>query len=134
MATAPRRSRGDTVWAVFPGTFAAQTPDKAAVILADGRRITYAELDAEANRLLVLLASAGIEATLQADSFDSQAVWLRGGDADAARRLLADESRHGDAAEAIARESESHVKPEPRHQIASPAREPPRWQGSPSPP
>lgn len=66
--------------------------------------------DAEANRLLVLLASAGIEATLQADSFGSQAVWLRGSDADGARRLLADESRHGDAAEAIARESESHVR------------------------
>jgi len=66
--------------------------------------------EAEANRLVVLMASAGIEATLRADSFGALAVWVRSGDADTARRLVADEARHGDAAEAAARESKAHVR------------------------
>ncbi len=45
----------------FPGTFAAETPDKPAVIMAGtGQVITYAELDAEANQLSRLLRSAGL--------------------------------------------------------------------------
>src|SRR5205085_8593468 len=46
----------------FPGTFAAATPDKAAVIMGStGQVITYAELDAEANQLSRLLRSAGLQ-------------------------------------------------------------------------
>jgi long-chain acyl-CoA synthetase len=46
----------------FPGTYAASTPDKAAVIMgATGQVITYAELDAEANRLSRVLRSAGLQ-------------------------------------------------------------------------
>ncbi len=45
----------------FPGTFAAETPDKPAVIMAGtGQVTTYAELDAEANQLSRLLRSAGL--------------------------------------------------------------------------
>jgi acyl-CoA synthetase (AMP-forming)/AMP-acid ligase II len=46
----------------FPGTFAAETPDKPAVIMGGtGQVITYAELDAEANRLSRLLRAAGLQ-------------------------------------------------------------------------
>ena len=46
----------------FPGTFAVTTPDKPAVIMAStGQVITYAELDAEANRLSHLLRAAGMQ-------------------------------------------------------------------------
>jgi long-chain acyl-CoA synthetase len=46
----------------FPGTFAAATPDKPAVVMArSGEVVTYAELDAEANRLSRLLRSAGLQ-------------------------------------------------------------------------
>ncbi len=45
----------------FPGTFAATTPDKAAVIMGgSGEVVTYAELDAEANRLAHLFRAAGL--------------------------------------------------------------------------
>ena len=48
---------------MYPGTFAATTPDKAAVIMAStGQVITYAELDAEANRLSHLFRAAGLQA------------------------------------------------------------------------
>jgi len=47
---------------MFPGTFAATTPDKAAVIMATtGQVITYAELDAEANQLSRVLRAAGLQ-------------------------------------------------------------------------
>ncbi len=47
---------------MYPGSFAATTPDKAAVIMATtGQVITYAELDAEANRLSRVLRSAGLQ-------------------------------------------------------------------------
>src|SRR3954453_9663173 len=46
---------------MYPGTFASTTPDKAAVIMgATGDVITYAELDAEANRLSQLFRAAGL--------------------------------------------------------------------------
>jgi acyl-CoA synthetase (AMP-forming)/AMP-acid ligase II len=46
----------------FPGTFAATTPDKPAVVMAgSGQVITYAELDAEANRVSRLLRAAGLQ-------------------------------------------------------------------------
>jgi long-chain acyl-CoA synthetase len=46
----------------YPGTFAASTPDKPAVIMGStGQVITYAELDAEANRLSRLLRAAGLQ-------------------------------------------------------------------------
>jgi acyl-CoA synthetase (AMP-forming)/AMP-acid ligase II len=46
---------------MYPGTFASTTPDKAAVIMGGtGEVITYAELDAEANRLSQLLRAAGL--------------------------------------------------------------------------
>jgi long-chain acyl-CoA synthetase len=47
---------------MFPGSFAATTPDKPAVIMAGtGQVITYAELDAEANRLSRVLRAAGLQ-------------------------------------------------------------------------
>jgi long-chain acyl-CoA synthetase len=47
---------------MYPGTFAARTPDKPAVIMATGGQvITYAELDAEANRLSRVLRAAGLQ-------------------------------------------------------------------------
>jgi long-chain acyl-CoA synthetase len=47
---------------VYPGAFAAQTPDKPAVIMGgSGQVITYAELDAEANRLSRVFRQAGFE-------------------------------------------------------------------------
>ncbi|MGZ4709987.1 MAG: AMP-binding protein, partial [Acidimicrobiales bacterium] len=47
---------------MYPGTFASTTPDKAAVIMgATGEVITYAELDAEANRLAQLFRAAGLQ-------------------------------------------------------------------------
>ncbi len=46
----------------FPGTYAATHPEKPAVIMAStGEIITYAQLDAEANRLSRLLRSAGLQ-------------------------------------------------------------------------
>jgi len=47
---------------MFPGDFAASTPDKPAVIMAtSGQVMTYAELDAEANRLSRLFRAAGLQ-------------------------------------------------------------------------
>jgi long-chain acyl-CoA synthetase len=46
----------------FPGTHASATPDKPAVVMGrTGQVITYAELDAEANRLARVLRAAGLE-------------------------------------------------------------------------
>ncbi|MGH9084830.1 MAG: AMP-binding protein, partial [Acidimicrobiales bacterium] len=46
----------------FPGTFAAATPDKPAVIMGtSGQVITYAELDAEANQLSHVFRRAGLQ-------------------------------------------------------------------------
>jgi acyl-CoA synthetase (AMP-forming)/AMP-acid ligase II len=46
---------------MFPGTFAARTPDKPALIMASTGQIqTFAELDAAANRLSHLLVAAGL--------------------------------------------------------------------------
>jgi long-chain acyl-CoA synthetase len=46
---------------MYPGTFASTAPDKAAVIMATtGQVLTYAELDAEANRLSHVLRAAGL--------------------------------------------------------------------------
>jgi len=48
---------------MYPGDFAQTTPDKAAVIVAaTGEAITYAQLDAEANRLSHVFRAAGLEA------------------------------------------------------------------------
>ena len=47
---------------MYPGAFAAQTPDKPAVIMGgSGQVVTYAELDAEANRLARVFRQAGLE-------------------------------------------------------------------------
>ena len=47
---------------MYPGSFAASTPDKPAVIMAEsGAVITYAELDAEANRLSRVFRAAGLQ-------------------------------------------------------------------------
>jgi acyl-CoA synthetase (AMP-forming)/AMP-acid ligase II len=47
---------------MFPGTFAATTPHKPAVIMAGtGQVTTYAELDAEANRLSRVFRAAGLQ-------------------------------------------------------------------------
>ncbi len=47
---------------MFPGDFAATTPDKPAVVMAtSGQTISYAELDAEANRLSRLFRAAGLQ-------------------------------------------------------------------------
>lgn len=47
---------------MYPGTFAATTPDKPAVIMAEsGAVTTYAELDAEANRLSHVFRAAGLQ-------------------------------------------------------------------------
>src|SRR3546814_20940167 len=47
---------------MFPGSFAAQNPDKPAVIMAGtGQTISYAELDAEDNRLSHLFRAAGLQ-------------------------------------------------------------------------
>ncbi|MSW20270.1 MAG: AMP-binding protein, partial [Actinobacteria bacterium] len=46
---------------MHPGTFAASTPDKPALIMgSSGHIVTFAELDAAANRLSQLLHSAGL--------------------------------------------------------------------------
>ena len=47
---------------MFPGSFAATAPDRPAVIMAtSGEVLTYAELDAEANRLSHVLRAAGLQ-------------------------------------------------------------------------
>jgi acyl-CoA synthetase (AMP-forming)/AMP-acid ligase II len=47
---------------MFPGDFAATAPDRPAVIMAtSGEVVTYAELDAEANRLSHVLRAAGLQ-------------------------------------------------------------------------
>ncbi len=47
---------------MYPGTFAAADPDRPAVIMATtGEVITYAELDAEANRLSHVFRAAGLQ-------------------------------------------------------------------------
>ncbi len=47
---------------MFPGDFAASSPDKPAVIMAgSGQVVTYADLDEEANRLSQLLRAAGLQ-------------------------------------------------------------------------
>lgn len=45
---------------MFPGDFARLTPDKDAVVMDDGRRISYAELDERSMRLAQLLHSRGL--------------------------------------------------------------------------
>ncbi|MGW5410568.1 AMP-binding protein [Actinomadura geliboluensis] len=45
---------------MHPGAHARSTPDKPAVIMTDGRSMTYAELEAAANRLAHLFRSAGL--------------------------------------------------------------------------
>jgi acyl-CoA synthetase (AMP-forming)/AMP-acid ligase II len=46
---------------MFPGTYAASTPDKAAIVMADSKEsVTYAELDLEAMRLSHVLHDAGV--------------------------------------------------------------------------
>ncbi|MDQ2648078.1 MAG: AMP-binding protein, partial [Actinomycetota bacterium] len=48
---------------MFPGSFAATAPDRPAVIMASTGAIqTYADLDAEANRLSQLFRAAGLQA------------------------------------------------------------------------
>lgn len=47
--------------------------------------------DADANRIVVLLASMGIEARAELDEYRALGVYVPGADLDAARRLLADE-------------------------------------------
>ncbi|NNE73431.1 MAG: AMP-binding protein [Acidimicrobiales bacterium] len=47
---------------MYPGHWAAETPDKPAMIMAgSGEQLTYAELDAHANRLSQLFAAAGLK-------------------------------------------------------------------------
>jgi acyl-CoA synthetase (AMP-forming)/AMP-acid ligase II len=47
---------------MYPGAFAVTKPDQAAIIMAsDGSVITYAELDAQANRISHVLRGAGVE-------------------------------------------------------------------------
>ena len=46
---------------MHPGAFAETTPDKPALIMSTGEQVTFAELDAAANRLSRLLRSAGVE-------------------------------------------------------------------------
>ena len=47
---------------MFPGDFAHTTPDKPAVVMAGtGETVTYAELDAEANRLSRVFRAAGLQ-------------------------------------------------------------------------
>ncbi|MEO2004551.1 MAG: AMP-binding protein, partial [Candidatus Poribacteria bacterium] len=47
---------------MFPGAIAEKSPDRPAVVMAsDGRTITYAELDEEANRLSQLFRSVGLQ-------------------------------------------------------------------------
>jgi long-chain acyl-CoA synthetase len=46
---------------MHPGTFAATTPDKPAVIMDDGRTLTYAELEARSNQLAHLFRAAGLQ-------------------------------------------------------------------------
>jgi long-chain acyl-CoA synthetase len=47
---------------MFPGDFAATAPDRPAVVMAtSGEVVTYAELDAEANRLSHLFRAAGLQ-------------------------------------------------------------------------
>jgi long-chain acyl-CoA synthetase len=45
---------------MHPGTFAATTPDKPAVVMDDGRTLTYAELEARSNQLAHLFRAAGL--------------------------------------------------------------------------
>ncbi|HEY8525185.1 MAG TPA: AMP-binding protein [Acidimicrobiales bacterium] len=45
---------------MHPGTFAERTPDKAAVVMADGRRLSYEELEQASNRLAHLFRASGL--------------------------------------------------------------------------
>jgi long-chain acyl-CoA synthetase len=46
---------------MYPGTFAARTPDKSAIVMADtGEHLTYAELEERSIRLARVLAGAGL--------------------------------------------------------------------------
>jgi acyl-CoA synthetase (AMP-forming)/AMP-acid ligase II len=47
---------------MHPGAFAETTPDKPAVVMDDGRTLTYAELEAESNRLAHRFRAAGLRA------------------------------------------------------------------------
>jgi acyl-CoA synthetase (AMP-forming)/AMP-acid ligase II len=45
---------------MHPGTFAERTPDKAAVVMADGRCLSYRELEEASNRLAHVFRAAGL--------------------------------------------------------------------------
>src|SRR4051794_18008236 len=52
-----------TVLAMYPGTFAAETPDQAAIIMGgSGQVVTYRQLHEEACRVAQLLRAAGLRA------------------------------------------------------------------------
>ena len=46
---------------MHPGAFAATTPDKPAVIMDDGRVLTYAELEARSNHVAHLFRKLGLQ-------------------------------------------------------------------------
>jgi acyl-CoA synthetase (AMP-forming)/AMP-acid ligase II len=45
---------------MHPGTFAERTPDKPAIVMADGRSLSYLELEQESNRLAHLFRASGL--------------------------------------------------------------------------
>lgn len=45
---------------MHPGTFAESTPEKPAVVMDDGRTLTYGELEARSNQLAHLFRAAGL--------------------------------------------------------------------------
>jgi long-chain acyl-CoA synthetase len=47
---------------MYPGTFAASTPDKDAIVMGSGQRVSYRELDERSMRLAQLLHSRGLRA------------------------------------------------------------------------
>jgi long-chain acyl-CoA synthetase len=47
---------------MYPGTFAARTPDKDAIVMGSGQRVSYRELDERSMRLAQLLHSRGLRA------------------------------------------------------------------------
>ncbi|MHB8464731.1 MAG: AMP-binding protein, partial [Acidimicrobiales bacterium] len=45
---------------MYPGTFAATTPDKPAIVMGTGERVTYRELEDGSRRLAQLLWRRGL--------------------------------------------------------------------------